>query len=277
MASNKQRQRHFCQVCLETPWHSLEPEDQAPHPHHQSPAALEASARTCSLCRLLLKSARSHSQHLHGVRDGKGFWTLGEKRQVITRLGETPKDFILMSIYGSCMPSSNPVFSDKDDDSSLMIIGAPAAGTVDRQTSMIGRFAGATILAPTGITDSTGEHVHESAPPSLKTLAVQDAEDMRLWVYGNWLAKEKPKSPGEPSQIYLMGVNARFGKSQHLFDALNTGNNRAFLCGSTIGLCTNDSKQCWRLRLHTSDERRPGLSVDTRPVTRAKFSVRPCF
>jgi hypothetical protein len=63
----------ICKTCLETPFYELPSEEEAAYPHHQSVGDLEASARECPLCDLILQSMRELIETIAGEEhDGHG-------------------------------------------------------------------------------------------------------------------------------------------------------------------------------------------------------------
>ncbi|OTA97779.1 hypothetical protein M434DRAFT_65246 [Hypoxylon sp. CO27-5] len=85
----------------------------------------------------------------------------------------------------------------------------------------------------------------EREVPNLEALTVDDSEtaDLPVWLYGNWWAEYEPSAPGDTKPLRLMGVGARFGKTQSHFDALNTRPDQVHLRGSNLGICTNDGNR----------------------------------
>lgn len=59
-----------CSSCKEIPFHNLPSEDEPAFPHQPSLAALESSAKTCHLCKLILLAAGELTLILKNERDG---------------------------------------------------------------------------------------------------------------------------------------------------------------------------------------------------------------
>ncbi|KAK0710292.1 heterokaryon incompatibility protein-domain-containing protein, partial [Lasiosphaeria miniovina] len=208
----------LCSVCRAIPWVELQPEDvaRAATPHHRTRKALEASAQRCPMCRMVLKAALSSFRDTRGVRNGRGYWRQFDAvRLVDTNL--TARDISYQKELGACMPVTATEFK------------GPNPG-------------GRAVIAATGAPNPDGEHV-EDKELKLEGLRIDDPpDDMPVCVFGNfWAEREKEvNQPNDVSHLRLVGVGARFAKSASLFDVYGVRPDQVKLCGSSIGLCTDD-------------------------------------
>jgi hypothetical protein len=218
MASNNQV---YCVTCKAVPWFQLQPEDVSGTPHHASRRALEESAKSCSLCRLVLKAAVSSYKDTRGVRNKRGYW-----REFIA---VTYHDFdgsvrkvTYVKELGACMPVS--------------FVSSTEAKPIGRP-----------VLAATGAPDPEQNHVDEVL--NLEGLSLDEPpDDMPVWVYGNIWAAHMEKKPGDMSHMRLVGVGARFARDKGHFNVFEVPKDDVKLCGSLIGLCTDDGELWQPLR-----------------------------
>lgn len=205
----------MCEVCQATSWFRLQPEDNAGTPHHVSRTALELSAKTCNLCAMILRAALSNYRDSRGIRDGRGYWRILSGIRLQSPRGI--RDMRYTKDMGSCRPTSTDSYGDN--------------------------FR---VIAPTGIFDDNHEHFPSSeGTPDLKSLGLDDRDppiDMPVWLYGNWWAAASPKGDGDISHARLVGIGARFGRTQSVFDAFGNKAGEVHLRGSGISICTTDGK-----------------------------------
>jgi len=213
--------QRICGTCLKVPWNNLQPEDVRGNPHHLSREALEASARECRLCKLILRAAISNYRDSRDTRNGKGYWKQSLDVDYVEDSGVRKVTYV--KDLGSCMPATNP------------------------------NFHGRAIIGPTGHIDANGEHVMQDPLPDLEALEIQPSTSpMKVWLYSNWWCDGKPASDDDTSHFRLMGIGVRYGSSQSIFDAINNVPDNIHLRGSAIGMCTNDGKcviHTWELRV----------------------------
>ncbi|KAI1413044.1 HET-domain-containing protein [Hypoxylon sp. FL1857] len=203
-----------CSVCDKILWFELQPEDVFGTPHHASRGALEASAKSCKLCALVLRAALANYQDSRGRRGGKGYWR--QFNAIKYHDGSRMRDITYLKELGACVPATGTDYP---------------------------MGVGRAVLGATGNINSDGMHVDdEHEIPNLEALSVDENEttDLPVWLYGNWWAQYEPIAPGDTKPLRLMGVGARFGKTQSHFDALNTRPDQVHLRGSNIGICTDD-------------------------------------
>lgn len=102
---------------------------------------------------------------------------------------------------------------------------------------------GRAVLAATGNIKADGSHVDDDTL-NLEALNIseEDSANLPVWLYGNWWAEHEPSGTGDTTHLRLMGVGARFGKTQSQFDAFNSRPDQVSLRGSSIGICTSDGK-----------------------------------
>lgn len=198
------------------------------------------------MCKLVLKAAMSHDDHLRGTRYGRGFWTLREHRNCITAIGETPRQVTFLTNFGAERPAADPVFSDcPDDGDRLIVLSSPGQGMAEN------RFAdgflraigtGVAMFAPTGVVDRLGCHVEGSKPYDRDVVNPEKCrKDMKVWVYGNWWASGRLGDGGTVRADTLMGIGARVGTEPHILkETFNSKEHQVFLCGSGIGLTVDD-------------------------------------
>ncbi|KAG4220625.1 hypothetical protein PC116_g30896 [Phytophthora cactorum] len=110
-------------------------------------------------------------------------------------------------------------------------------------TDYANKGMGRGVLAATGNIKADGNHVGDDNL-NLESVSINedDSADLPVWVYGNWWAAREPNGPGDTSHLRLMGIGARFGKTQSHFDAFNNRADQVSLRGSSIGICTSDGK-----------------------------------
>ncbi|KAI1384811.1 HET-domain-containing protein [Hypoxylon trugodes] len=203
-----------CSVCDRILWFELQPEDVLGTPHHTSRRNLEASAKSCRLCDLVLHAAIANYKDSRGRRNGKGYWR--QFNAVKYHDGTSVRDITYVKELGACMPVSATDYN---------------------------MGVGRAVLAATGNIANDGMHVDDEREiRSLETLDINEDETTHLpvWLYGNWWAEYKPSAPGDTAPLRLMGVGARFGKTQSHLDALNNSPNQISLRGSYLGICTTD-------------------------------------
>jgi hypothetical protein len=201
----------LCNICLKVPWDNLPMEDGlACYPHHRSRDALERSAKNCPGCKIILRAAIANWRDSRAIRGGKGYWRRFEKINYITE-GSSGQDIMYMKEYGSCMPA---------------------------------KFGKGGVFAPTGSFDEDGEHVWRESLPALEALELESSTaSMRVWLYGNWWSDpNEPLGKGKHSDLRLVGIGARFGRSPSIQDAINNKPNDMHIRGSAVGVCTNDGK-----------------------------------
>ncbi|KAI1469236.1 HET-domain-containing protein [Daldinia caldariorum] len=193
-------------------WFQLQPEDALVTPHHNSRRALEASAQSCRLCSIVLRVAISNYRDSRERRERMGYWR--QFNAINYHKGSDVRQITYVKELGASMPATS----------------------TDYNQSM-----GRGVLAATGSIKADGNHVGNDTP-TLESLSVneEDSADLPVWLYGNWWAERELIDPGDTTHIRLMGVGARFGKTENHFDALNNRPNQVSLRGSSIGICTTD-------------------------------------
>ena len=209
-----------CDLCVQVPWHRLQPEESAAYPHHQSRAALEKSAETCNLCRLVLNAAISNYRDSNGSRFGSGYWVEAfginfANGMDSTRFVEYVRDL------GSFTPSTSSDF-------------ARISKEYRRQT----------MFGPTGhINHHTLQTLPDKKLLDNKALDLETYEkSMSVWLYANFWAGKQPESESDQTAWRLMGFGARFARSSSIFDSIGTHKDTINLRGGSIGVCTNNGK-----------------------------------
>lgn len=221
----------LCDICLRFPWHNLPAEDAGGQRHHETRRQLEASARSCPVCHLVLRAAVANYHDSRGVRHGTGYWRqhnfINYKDEHGTRQMNVVKEL------GRCMPAGQIVPSR--DRRRTVISGV----TVQELASVApGYRDGQTVLTPTGPVD--GDYSVGAVPSEAHTDKILEAETAHLpvWLYGNWWCSRDIRKAGlHPS---LVGVGARFGRTSSPWDAVNTVPGHVHIRGSNIRLRTND-------------------------------------
>ncbi|KAK6953153.1 hypothetical protein Daesc_005453 [Daldinia eschscholtzii] len=202
-----------CSVCEKILWFQLQPEDVLATPHHASRRALEASAKTCQLCAMVLRAAISNYRDSRGRKNGMGYWR--QFNAVNYHEGSNVRRITYVKELGATMPATATDYANKG--------------------------MGRGVLAATGNIKADGNHVGDDNL-NLESVSINedDSADLPVWVYGNWWAAREPNGPGDTSHLRLMGIGARFGKTQSHFDAFNNRADQVSLRGSFIGICTSD-------------------------------------
>jgi hypothetical protein len=220
----------ICKLCRSILWFQLQPEDIPASPHHKSRRALEQSARTCRLCGMVLRAAISNYRDSRGLRHRRGYWKVFHS----IRIQEAPGT-IRDVTYAIHMGSSLPV-----GESPLWNAGRPVV--IPALLPGGNWNAWRHVVAPTGTFDANYDHIaREEALPDMGSLDLNEpADDMPVWLYGNWWGAGPPQGDGDSSHLRFMGIGARFGRSHHIFDACNTEDGKAHLRGSAIRVCTTD-------------------------------------
>ena len=210
-----------CDLCLGVHWFDLQPEDIRGKPHHKSRSALEASASTCLVCRLILRAATSNYQDASGSRNGRGYWTKLINVKYTDKTGS--RDVTFKTSFGACLPA---------------------------EFKTHGSMKGRPVLAPTGHINSKGHNMKDSLP-DLGALSIDEdpTGDMPVWLYGNWWAASAPLKEGDQSHMRLMGIGARFARTESAVDAFNAKPGDVELRGSAIGICSNDGGHHHQARL----------------------------
>lgn len=199
----------MCKLCRTVPWSRLPPEEYPAWPHHESRAALEASAKDCLMCQYILDAALSHLRESNGSRQGKGYWRKFLNVDYI-EAGETRK----------------VMFVEERAANLARIRSGPSAG----------------VIAPTGnITTSDGNKSLFHNPTDalrMESLTLEDAtEGKKLWLYGNWWKQ----MPGDRCDVFMLGIGARFASTGSIHDAPGSNQNTINLRGSAIRVCSSDS------------------------------------
>ena len=203
-----------CDLCVDILWFDLQPEDVRGKLHHKSRRALEESAETCEVCRMILRAAISNYKDAWRTRHGRGYWVKLVGVEYVDETGS--RDLFVKTALGACMPAEGKTLP-----------------------SMKGQ-----VLAPTGHIDSEGRNIKDDAP-DLGALGLDEdpTGDMPVWPYGDWWAASAPVEEGDQSHLRLVRVGARFARSESVLDVFNTGPGNMELRGSAIGICSNDGEQ----------------------------------
>lgn len=210
--------RNLCDVCLKVPWYDLPSEELPGYPHQTSRQALETSAKTCRACKLVLGAARSNYRFSRNTRYSKGFWRELSSLKYVEDFAV--RDVTISKELGSCAPTTDT--------------------TSGRQNR------GAVVIAPTGCIDASGEHLLEEETSTEDTIWLESMEilsstaPIKVWLYGNWWQDIQQSDGDDRSDMRLVGIGARFGRSALIWDAINNTTDHVHLCGSAIGVCTND-------------------------------------
>lgn len=207
--------RDVCKVCASVPWTQLQAEDVRGSPHQPSRRALEASAQSCVLCKMILRAAISHYRDARGRRHGKGYWTQMESITYQDRSGS--REVMYIKEMGASMPVKNTDLRSQ---------------------------GGRPVIAATGMFDGDQNHVEDGkASSDLEAIEGESSTDaMPVWVYGNYWAESSPKADSDRSHLRLVGIGARFGRSESHFDAFNLPPGDLRLCGSPITVCATDGE-----------------------------------
>lgn len=200
-AGYNNRNQNVCALCLSIPFDKLPAEGEAAYPHHFSLATLEASARSCPLCALILQSIDEEKQRLKdeqprsGILMGDFAWTLG-------RTAKNPVNAFVESLNRWQIFRRDP--------------GGKALEVQD-----LGRYNPATYvdveLARYGVIVASGAKRPPSPPPPLSTVPGHHNHKSytRPWLYGNWWLLDQPdESRGKVTQddfnkMQLIGVGVR--------------------------------------------------------------------
>ena len=213
--------KNCCDLCVQVPWYSLQPEESAAYPHHQSRAALEKSAKTCNLCSLVLNAAISNYRDSNGSRFGSRYWIEFFGIDFADGMGGTR--FIHYNReLGPFPPSTSSDFARISKE-----------------------CRGQPIRAPTG---HINHHTRQALPDGgklqdNKALDLETYEkSMSVWLYANFWAGKQPESESDQTAWRLMGFGARFARSSSIFDSIGTHKDKISLRGGSIGVCTDDGK-----------------------------------
>jgi len=169
---------------------------------------------------MILRAAISNYQDFRGTRHGKGYWRQFNAVKYHDQSGV--RDVTYIKEMGACMPPTKTDFNK-----------GPGG-----------------VIAPTGMIDADGHHLkNEEALSKLEALEIGSSIDtLPVWLYGNWWAESEPRQDGDLSHLRLVGVGARFGRSESHFDAFNVKPGDISLRGSAIGICTSDG-ECLAVQL----------------------------
>lgn len=214
-----------CGLCSGVLWFNLPSEDVSSVPHHKSRKALEASAETCALCRMVLRAAISNYQ----VTDPKNrHWR--EYLKLKVQDGTGTRVLMCSRELGNHQPEHNPtdrpaVFFDTP-------IGPGLANGLEEQD------AGPLVICPTYAGRRAGE---EEELPNVGDLGIESpAEDLPVWIYGNYWRHSQPYEPGKDPTLCLVGIGARFATAHRPTDAFKCEPGYLSLRGSAIRICTSD-------------------------------------
>jgi len=220
-----------CTVCSSIPWFKLRPEDAQATPHHISGKELAESAKTCTLCSMVLHAATSNYRDSQGVRHGKGYWR--QYDHVRVSVGNAKHDMVYIKEMGAGRPRGTPDFQDRK----VLSINEPTG------PDFRGPFSALTVIEPTQRLGSNDQPMAHDELQQLEALALENPTDsLPVWVYGNYWAEPREKKGGNGYDLRLMGVGARFGKSGMPFDAFNAKAGEFSFCGSSVGMCVSDGK-----------------------------------
>jgi hypothetical protein len=235
----------MCQTCKLTPWSQLPPEEYPAYKHHESRTALEASAKDCVMCKMLLEAAISANRNSKGSREGKSYWRK------------------LLGVDYLENGTTRRVMYSFDLGANLSSMSSPPTGGV---------------IAPTG--KISGNGANESLPHDpadvlrMEDLSLNEtAATDKVWLYGNWWKQSDDYRPGSEEGLNLMGIGVRFAKSGSIHDAPGCNQDTINLRGSPLRVCTSDGKiQCLPLD-HDTKQLRSWHSQSNHPRSSARASV----
>lgn len=167
---------------------------------------------------MILKAAISNYKDTRGIRNGRGYW-----RQLTAvsyhDVDSSVRDVTYVKKFGACKLVTSSEYR------------APNSMALP-------------MFGPTGAINLEGDHIDEKDEKlaSLDRLDHEPQDDMPVWVYGNIWADHEMKHSGDTSHLRMMGVGARFAKSRSHFDAFGVPTDQIKLCGSSVGLCTDDGE-----------------------------------
>ncbi|KAK2767497.1 hypothetical protein FQN54_003654 [Arachnomyces sp. PD_36] len=171
---------------------------------------------------MILRAAISNYQDSRGRRQGKGYWR--EFIAVTYKDASSTKDVMYVKEMGASMP---------------------AAGV----TSYLKGAGGQPSLSATGRLDADGDNLPQRDDlPDLDALQIEESASSTwpVWLYGNWWADSEPKGGSDQSHLRLVGIGARFGRSQSHLDTFGLKPGDVGLRGSSIGLCTADDSNMFK-------------------------------
>ncbi|KAF2176839.1 HET-domain-containing protein [Zopfia rhizophila CBS 207.26] len=99
--------------------------------------------------------------------------------------------------------------------------------------------------------------VVEEIPIDLDELRTQVPKSMGIWLYGNYWSDPEANIQDVASQNRLMGVGARFGKSNHMFDSINNPKEWIHIRGSALSIATDEGKSLVSSMQQNLECRRP--------------------
>lgn len=225
------RIERICDLCAGLSWFNLDSESHGANAHHKSRKALESSAEKCPLCRLVLRAAITNHEGSNGMKPGDGHW----REYVLAKVQDENgvHDMLCVTEFGRNRPENDlsPVFLD-------FPVGAKFIR--DFMGAMPEHLAHSSIRV---FNPTLGGVEADQAVPNLAGLTIGDsAENLPVWVYGNYWAVGEPKFQGDRSHIRLVGIGARFGTSPRPVDTIGSEPGELNLRGSAIRICTTDGR-----------------------------------
>lgn len=239
-----------CGLCSGVLWFNLPSEDISALPHHKTRKALEASAETCPLCRMVLRAAISNYQ----VTDPRDrHWREYGKLSVIDETGT--RVLVCTRELGNHRPEYNATARPPQ------IYDAPVGlGLVNGLGS---QNAGPLILCPTSETNTKRRAGADEELAGMGSLSIETpAEDLPVWIYGNYWEQPATREQGR-APLRLVGVGARFATSARPIDAFKCEPGFLSLRGSAMRICTSDG-----------EFQRPSSKITTRRS--CKEQIAPC-
>lgn len=251
-----------CNICARLRWHDLPAEDDVAYPHQPSRQALESSARSCPVCKLVLQAAISNYRDSRGIRDGKGSWRQWNRLKVQDESGI--REVTLVKDLGVCRLEGEPVLNEFSSGPPIILSYLNSAMVIGEESRLW-----QTVIMPTRDVDMNYNCLAAEPLPEREEADIKASTAfMPVWVYGNYWCHREVYIEG--MDVHLMGFGARFGHSGRPEDAVNTNPGQIHLRGSSFVLCTNDGKNlrictCPSLLLTTG---RQLIHDNTRPPAR---------
>ena len=220
-----------CDLCSGVLWFNLPSEDIGAIPHHRSRKALEASAETCPLCRMVLRAAISNYQV---IDPRNGHWREYVKLNVQDETGS--REMLCTRELGNHHPEHNATGRIP------LVLFAPAGP--DFVNALGSHNARVPVVCPTREHDAKrrageeGEELLKMGDLRIDSPAV----DLPVWIYGNYWRESATYDQGNNAQLRLLGIGARFGTSPKPIDAFKCEPGHLSLRGSAIRICTSDGE-----------------------------------
>jgi hypothetical protein len=271
----------ICRLCIDIPWFDL-PAEFGGQAHHSSRSTLEASARTCPLCAMVLRAAIANLQPDDDKQSRWRYFQYAMVKRNPSDEDQTAQRLMIIRDLGTRCPAIHQepdtiVMTDSDKDIKMVqdfvqrfldLADGKATNPVIahtfryidskhkqpyRDTAKPEKDTSNRLSAVFSKLKRTSSKVVPAPQSTKSTLELQDTEmnlqhtdlNLPVWIYGNTWAEYNKDDVDDVSRSKkrVMGFGARFGTSHRIMDAVNNPPGIARLRGSFVQIYTDDGKK----------------------------------